>query len=190
MPGRSPRRTATLRSLQRLRAVPWSDLWRDWEKREGVRREWIAHARSRGFRTWREWRAASYDRLQPAARRWTLYRVDDPARLVPTWFGGPFRGWRKYSGGSMVTFRTIAKRSAVRRNGKVLALERRFPTATQVIGLLWRGRIVIIEGMHRCTAIALAAARHKTLAGRLTIALTPLAGRLPDLSSRLNRHRR
>ncbi len=172
-----------LNELKPLGRISWAKLWRAWEQREAKQPGWIRHYRQRGYPSWRAWRTKAYAKLRPGQRPWTLYAVSHPEQSVPTWFGGPFKGWRKHYRGRPVTFRTLAGRRSIQTHGKILSLVRHFPPTTQLLGAVWRGRIVVIEGMHRATAIALAARKKRRLTTKMTIAITPVFGRLPDLSS-------
>lgn len=176
------RQPPTMR-LQRIGAISWSKLFHNWENGEAKQIGWIRHYRDRGFSSWREWRTTAYQGLRPQKRKWTLYKVERPEQVVPAWFIGPFRGWRIHYHGRAVTFRTLARRPAIQRNVKIKSIERNFPKSTQLIGVIWRNRIVVIEGTHRACAVALAAQQQKNIKTSLTIALTPLSGTMPSLSS-------
>lgn len=169
--------------LKSLGPISWSKLFRAWEKREARQTGWIRHYRERGFSSWREWRTNAYKVLNPQQRPWILYHVDRPELIVPTWYIGPFQGWKKHYRGQAVTFRTLAKWPTIQRHGKVASIVRRFPSTTQLLGVIWHGKIVVIEGTHRACAVAIAARRGKKLRTSMTIALTPLTGKVPDLSS-------
>ncbi len=169
--------------LTKISSVSWPTLFRAWEKCEASQTGWQRHYRERGFASWREWRTAAYRRLKPTTRKWIVYKVDHPELVVPTWFGGPFRGWRKHYQGSAVTFKTLALRQSIRHHGKVLSIMKNFPRMTQLLGVVWKGRIVVIEGMHRACAVALSAKQGKKLKTSMTIALTTLSGKPPNLSS-------
>ncbi len=174
-------------NLHQIGPVSWPTLFRAWEKREASSAGWIRHYRRRGFSSWREWRMTAYKDLHPERRKWILYRVEHPEIVVPPWFGGPFRGWRKHYRGRAVTFKTLALRRSIRAHAYVLGLVKNFPRTTQLLGVRQKGKIVVIEGMHRACAVALAAQSGKKIRTSLTIALTPLTGRLPNLSSGRNR---
>ncbi len=176
-------RNKTTDNLQQVGPVTWPTLFRAWEKREASQAGWIRHYRGRGYASWREWRTTAYADLKPQQRQWTLYRVQQPELVVPGWCGGPFRGWRKHYRGHMITFRTLSQRRLIQNNGKVKSIIRKFPTTTQMLGVIWRGKIVVIEGMHRACAVVLAARQGKKINTSMTIALTPWSGRLPNLSS-------
>lgn len=113
-----------------------------------------------------------------------MYKVTNPEIAIPKWFGGPFRGWQKHYHSQAVTFKTLATRRAIQKHGYVLRLVKYFPRTTQLLGVIWRGKIVVIEGMHRACAVALAARQGRKIKTSVTIALTPLVGEMPNLSSR------
>ncbi len=174
-------------NLHKIGIVSWPKLFRAWERREATSAGWIRLYRSRGFSSWREWRMTACKDLHPERRKWILYKVEHPEIVVPTWFGGPFRGWRKHYRGRAVTFKTLVSRRSIRAHTYVLGLEKSFPRTTQLLGVRQKGKIVVIEGMHRACAVALAAQSRKKLRTSLTLALTPLSGKLPNLSAGQNR---
>lgn len=94
--------------------------------------------------------------------------------LIPSFRGGPFNGWIKNiygDAGTTPTFMIIAQKLDEMKHEGIRSLLESFPNRTVVIGVVTGDDIVIVEGMHRCSAIALAAAEGKTVETKLLIAL-------------------
>lgn len=103
---------------------------------------------------------------------------------MPTFRGGPFRAWIEQiygDAGPTPPFLEVAKRLSGMKNGRVLSLLESFPKETTITGVLTDADVIILEGMHRCAALAMAAAQGKAIATDLTIAL---GGALPDDAAR------
>ena len=92
---------------------------------------------------------------------------------------GPFQGWVEQTygdAGLTPAFDVIARRLTEAQNGYVAELKASYPKATTVIGVLTDDGVVIAEGMHRCSALAQAAAEGLPIATDFRIAL---GGELP-----------
>lgn len=151
-----------LQGLEPIGPLTWEETFAFWRKSEGSSQEWLAVAKERGYGSWESWRLAYAPHFRLTERSWTLCRVTDPLRTVPERFhGAPFQGWieRTYgNAGLMPTFDIIGASLRAHGNGRVAAILDTFPTETTVLGLLADNGIVVFEGMHRCSALAMAAA--------------------------------
>lgn len=172
-----------LHGLEHIRPLSWQETFGFWRDSEGSSLHWLRLARDRGFDSWAEWRLAYAPPFRLPERAWNLYRVADPLREVPRFRGGPFKGWieRTYGdAGAMPQFRVIAERLTDIQRGYVRKLMADFPNETTVIGVRTDDGIVIIEGTHRCCAIAKAASEGAAIETDLHIALgSCLPGGLP-----------
>ena len=147
-----------LKGLTFIRNIPWQEVLDDWRERERDDWGWEEHIEARGFRSWDEFRARIYSKyFEPSEREWTLSRVDDPYSFIPKMYAGAFPGWKKYypDGVHQIQFQDLIKNTAVAKNPKVKAIFKQFPNPTTMIGVQFRDRFVIIEGMHRACAISL-----------------------------------
>lgn len=162
-----------LDGLTVVEPLTWVQVFAVWRANEGDDSHWGPHARERGFPNWEAWRMTYALPLRLPERAWYMFRVADSLTSVPTFRGGPFGSWirRFYAGDPHPTFATLAQHPDIRTHGTVRALQRSFPLETAISGLLTDDGIVIVEGMHRCCAIALAAAEGTPLTTTLTIAL-------------------
>lgn len=169
--------------LTPIRPTTWAAVYRVWYQQEGRRADWRRHLQTRGFPSWRSWRQAVV--IKPfglTKKRWQLYRVDEPAAVLD-WHGGPFPGWKKtyYHGTQTRSFRWLVWNGKVLRNKKVSRIKK-IPKTMTLFGLAHKNRVVIIDGMHRCSAIAIRLAAGQSVKTKIMIALAPIA-KLPKLKS-------
>ena len=80
--------------------------------------------------------------------------------------GGAFL-WRK----KIRKFSEIIEFAEIQKNKDINSIVNNFPKETVIIGLAVKGGIVIIEGMHRCCAIALMSKNQKEIESSVFIAL-------------------
>jgi hypothetical protein len=169
--------------LKRVKPLTWADVFSLWRDAESKLPHWIEHFKKSGFDSWDDWRTNTLKDLRCRDLEWTLFEITDPLRLVPGLFGGPFRPWitRYYEGAKHVTFRELAKHPAVQENPIIREMGSNFPKETYLVGLRTDRGIIIIEGMHRCCALAIAAENGKTIESRVFIALAGYHGELPEM---------
>ena len=129
--------------------------------------------KSRGFGSWDDWRQTYAKQLGCEKLQWHLCKLIDPAKHVPYFHGGPYRNWVKYfyGGKRICKFSEIIKFSKIQKHEGVNSIINDFPKETVIIGLVVKGEIVIIEGMHRCCAIALMNKDQKEIESNVFIAL-------------------
>lgn len=159
----------------------WDEVFALWREREGSREEWQQVAKEKGWDTWEEWRGNSASGFGAADREWFRYTIEDPLGAVPQFRVGPTKSWqKKFPEGekNTYTFADAARLPVFQNNPKVKQILEDFPSPTEFIGVVLADKtIVLFEGHHRATAIALAAARGTDLTFDVlpTIALTLLA---------------
>jgi hypothetical protein len=160
--------------LRLIGTATWPKVFRQWSEQESRQPNWVRHARQQGFRTWAAWRqVAIIQPLKLQGTKWRLYSVTDPAITIPSWHAGPYRDWRVHPGQRVtVTFRTLIKRQAVLRRKKIYPSIKNWPNEIRLFGLLIKGRVYIIDGMHRCVALTSLAAKHQPIKPKIIIALT------------------
>lgn len=142
-----------------LRHLTWEDVqlsWKNDEDTSSFRREY----REQGHDTWESWRSIIINPLHLDKLSWSLYDIEDPLTSIPTFRGGPFKPWEDlyYGGKKTPTFAEIVstKGTDVTTRDKFLKILAS-SQPMQLIGLAKARDIFIVEGMHRCTALALAA---------------------------------
>ncbi len=156
-----------------LKPLTWEETFDMWRKNEADDPKWVEHYKSRGFESWEEWRKNYTEPFKCAEREWHLYKITNPLDSVPEFHGGPFKSWKEkyYGKDEFPTFAKLAQHPEIQRHGYVRQLTRDFPKKTTTIGLVTDHGIVIIEGMHRCCAMALAKQTGIAIKASMLIAL-------------------
>jgi hypothetical protein len=166
----------------------WEHVLADWRKSE--EEAWRPFYAERGFRSWLEWRESYIRDLKLARRTWEETVVSDPHLIVPTYAIGGYRAWYKYrpSQQAIATFEDVAvvpvpgeksyvdgsPREDVATNLKVSALLGNLQDTT-ILALRCGERVAVVDGTHRCAAIAL----ENTVALSSKIRLTVRTATLP-----------
>lgn len=164
-------------SLTTKYPLSWKEVFEFWEDNEGESSHWARHARDRGYASWEEWRMEYANALGlPEKTDWVLHKINDPLITIPQFHGGPFSGWinRYYNGNTdpTLTFAELAELGKIQTHDGIASIMNAFPDSTVLTGLIMPDNsIVIIEGMHRCCAIALLAKTRQLLAANVYIAL-------------------
>lgn len=177
------------RGLRFIEPLCWEEVLTLWEADEGKLDHWIAHYTKRGFSSWRDWRCDSVAALQPERLSWRLYQVVNPQQSIPLFRGGPFRSWVRsiYQSSETPLFAEIVKHPKIAEGDRVNQIIGSFPPNAFMLGLKVRDDIVIIDGMHRCCAITLAAQRGIAIDAEVTMALADFAERkIPLLGQELS----
>ncbi len=162
-----------MEGLKFITSLTWDDVFEIWRKGEEHLPHWKPHYESRGFSSWKDWRMSSAQRLKPETLKWELFELTDPSASIPSFRGGPFKGWIRdtYHGVDKPRFSEIMKdqvrRDQIIRSGFI----ENFPAETTITGLCVGDEIVVIEGMHRCCAVTLAAEQGHPIHSRILIVL-------------------
>ena len=174
--------------LKFIKPIAWDEVFNLWEENEAKQEYWIAHYKKRGFNSWKEWRADTIKAIDSRNKTWELHEIVNPMEYVPRFFGGPFRSWIKnvYQGKKTLSFSEIANNPQIQKNIAASKIIENFPSDNFFIGLKTIDGIVVIEGMHRCCAIALAAKKKKTLNIRANIAISVFPDKNIPLFGSLN----
>ncbi len=143
-------------SLKYIKPLSWKEVFDTWRKSEAWQESWRDHWVERGFDSWDEWREAYSAPLHPETLSWELFRITDPVRDLPLFFGTPTKSWieKAYDGETTRQFRDIAHLPIIADNEKILDMKKNFPKETMLTGIVHDGKIVLIEGMHRGAALA------------------------------------
>lgn len=165
--------------LLHIKPLSWEEVFSAWRDGEATLPHWIEHYKKRGFNSWEEWRRNAIMDLRPETLAWKLYTIDTPQETIPQLHGGPFRTWIKnyYNGNLAPTFAEIVSNPAFDKNKVIDEIIQNFPVTSTLIGLQTDVGIVIIEGMHRCCAVAEAQKQEIVLNTSITIALADFTGR-------------
>ena len=172
-----------MNNLKYIKPISWEDVFLIWASGEADLPRWIEHYKSRGFSSWEEWRKNSVKDLNPEKLKWDLYEVIDPLKTVPGFRAGPFRAWMKkyYGDKEMPPFKDLAKNLELQNLAYVSELIKNFPKESTIIGLVKDKEIIVIEGMHRCSALAVANEKNITMNFKLFLILAEFLGDIPVL---------
>lgn len=167
-----------IQGLHFITETTWPSIFQSWREREGVREDWQQSAKNKGWQSWDEWRDAWVRNFGAQERKWLRYEILDPLTTVPSFRVGPSQSWQKHfpkTESLTHTFAELVERVSYEQNDKVKSMLENFPDSTEFIGIYLPNKtIMIIEGHHRATALALANKQGETiLFNKLpTIALT------------------
>lgn len=164
------------KELSLIKKIPWEEVFGYWHNNEKDNEDWIKLYRQRGYNNWHDWRMTYAKPLLLDELDWSLYKIKEPLNIVPNFFGGPFTVWKKYYYGEKdsLQYKDLLNDKVLNRiDGKVYRLTKNFPAQTYLIGVVVDGRIVIVEGTHRCLAISLMAKDNKDFNTIVYIALAP-----------------
>lgn len=165
-----------------VRPLSWKEVFSIWRDGEARLPRWVQHYTKRGFSSWDEWRTHTVRDLHCEALSWELFEVSDPA-AAEDFFAGPFRAWQAkyYDGAHIMRFRDLAMIPALRSEKIVLEMGEHFPGEAYLVGLRTKEGIVIVEGMHRACALAVAAREGRSLDTHVFLALAPFEGEIPTM---------
>lgn len=152
-------------------------MWEQWKKDEtGF---WEDHYAQEGFADWDSWRGKQQITEFLKSNTWNLYAIPEPLVTVPRFFVGPYKGWRKYYPDMEHSrFEDIVKFPGYvgsHTQEKVKAILGAFPEKIQLIGARGAGEIGILEGTHRCCALAEIAFHQLDQRAETTIALADIS---------------
>ncbi len=140
--------------MDKLRGDEVFEYWRFNEINEP---HWIEYWKSKGFKSWEEWRTKYAQEFKLRDREWVFCRILDPINNIPFFRGGPLSSWVKnfYHGLPAPTFDWIVRENIIiESNDAVVSMAHNFPSRSVLTGLYTRDGVMIIEGMHRCCAVA------------------------------------
>jgi hypothetical protein len=173
------------KSLHLIKPLSWEEVFSLWRAGEAHLPRWIEHYKADGFTSWDEWREHTLKNLAVQNLQWNLFSIDDPVSVVPHFLGGPFRSWMKkyYEGAHMRPFEGIIKYPELQNSEMVQEMIANFPKKTYLVGLRTPQGIVILEGMHRSSALALAALKNIKIDSRIFLALAEYSGEIPEMGN-------
>lgn len=144
--------------LKLIRDCQWEEVFLFWYKNEGENPHWIQLAKEKGYNSWADWRLNDHaNKFECAKAQWGLYEIADAPAVVSDWFGGPFNTWieKYYDGEKIKSFAQLAQRPDILNLNKIKSLIGSYPAESIITALeLSDGHIMVIEGMHRCCALA------------------------------------
>ena len=143
--------------LKVLFPLTWPQVFNFWRLAEAGQEKWEKHWTERGFKSWDDWRMSYAEPFKCQELEWYLYQVNKPLEFFPKIFGGPFRSWveNHYNGQQKRSFEWLSKKPEFKEHQGLQDLTKNFPDGTVITGIIVKGEIFIVEGMHRCLAISL-----------------------------------
>jgi hypothetical protein len=149
--------------MKRLQSISWPEIFEYWRVSESSNPLWIRTATTvKGWPDWESWRMFTATQLGLPERKWSLYEITDPINQIPTMLIGPFSGWQsRLPKPNVSTFTDLINIPKQYEHFSSIDGIRRmmsyFPAGMLMTGLKKTdGRVVLIEGHHRATAVALA----------------------------------
>jgi hypothetical protein len=182
-----------LQQFRFLKEVSWTEVFAEWKATEGADPVWQEFAvREKGWNSWEEWRGHQVAVFGAEKREWRLYEILLPNDTIPKFRIGPYGGWQKHFEKKNVhTFADLAREHTdwISQNIGVRSRLANFPQPTQFIGIYLEqdNVIVLYEGHHRASAIALAVHQETQIEFKMnpTIALTTIKGDATELLAEL-----
>ncbi len=168
--------------LEFIKDLGWAEVFEIWRQNEEPRQNWKDYYTSKGFSSWEEWRTEYTEPFRCPEAKWVLYKMIDPVRDIIYVNGGPFRSWKEqlYGEKDSLTFKELADLPESQKRLNAEDFLKNFPKSTTITGMIVGGEIYIIEGMHRCLAMALANQERMKLETEVFIALAESpGGKLP-----------
>ncbi len=178
------------RDLKLLKPLTWQQVFEIMRQNEDYPGSpWIPLWQKRGFASWQEWRMTYVDSFELKGLEWQLYEIIEPMNTVPQFCGGSFTSWveRFYQGEANPSFAKLAKHPEIQAHQGIIKFMNNFSENTIISGVILGDKIIIVEGMHRCTALALASLQGHKIQTKMQICLAqhyldklPIAGQNMD----------
>lgn len=160
--------------LKFIKPSSWPDVFEIWRQNEDYpNSHWIAHWQERGFKSWDDWRNTYLEPLDLKELEWGLYEITEPFKAIPLFHGGPFRSWieKFYQGVEYPTFSDLATMPEIQAHQGIIKILANFPPQTTISAVVINGEAYVVEGMHRCAALALATRQKIAFNIKLYVAL-------------------
>ena len=146
--------------LEYKEKTTWGNVFQVWTQHEGSRTEWHQVAKEKGFDSWSQWRSAAAKKINAENREWHRFQITNPNETIPKFLIGPTKTWQSHfpkKEQNQHSFKTLVDQISYQDNEKVQEIKNNFPEKTEFIGVVNKNKkIVLLEGHHRATAIALA----------------------------------
>lgn len=158
-----------LNNLELIKPLTPSQVFNTWRKIEEPLEHWDGVWKSKGFKSWEDWRRSTHASLFEKELQWNFYKISEPLKSVPEWKGGMFNAWNKWFYNSFSEkpprLKDLLAHPGVHNHWYIREIANNFKdkettfTATR----LPNGDICIAEGMHRACAITMLAFDKKPL---------------------------
>jgi hypothetical protein len=163
-----------MNQLRKIKTLSWSEVFEIWRSNEEGRENWKELILRRGFPSWEAWRMTYANEFELPNLNWELFKIENPSEVVGSFYGGPFRGLIKnvYGKEDTMRFSQMAKLEKIQNNAAINEIADKFPDNTVITALKLADKIFIIEGMHRCCALAIMKEQGMNYKGNVFIALS------------------
>lgn len=153
--------------LKNIQDITWQKVYKIWQKAEIKNDLW----QRRGFSSWLDWRNIYIQPLGLEKLKWQtgeLINIHD----ILKFYGGPFKAWKKYfyKNKNSLTFKQLTLLPEIKKNKRFDKLIKHFPKQTTVIVIIKNKKIIVIDGMHRITALALKINKKQKIKTKIQIA--------------------
>ena len=74
--------------------MTWQEVVNIWHGNEINEEHWKSYYKSKGHKSWGQWRKKYLDAYASLNKEWYLVRVKDPIVSVPNFRGGNYKGWK------------------------------------------------------------------------------------------------
>ena len=167
------------KNFQMIRELEWEEVFLSWYKSEGKNSHWIETAKKYGFASWETWRLSlCVNNLKCRETKWGLYKSSDIKEVITQLFGAPYRTFMdRYCGSERVgKICQLINNPEVGKNDFIKRLVDNFLEDETIICMKVDGNLYVIEGMHRCCALAIMIDQGKELPKkiRFAIGISPL----------------
>ncbi|MEK7194866.1 MAG: hypothetical protein AAB667_01275 [Patescibacteria group bacterium] len=163
-------------NLEKVKNLSWPEVFEIWHKTEAPLEHWQKLWKEKGFTSWEAWRQATHANLRGQELSWGLYKIQNSADEIPNWRGGMFHAWAKWFypvlSEQPPRLKDLVAHPGISNHWYVREISKNFPTETTITTIRFKnGDLMVVEGMHRCCAIAVAAHNQTPLNSNITVAV-------------------
>lgn len=140
--------------MRYLRESSWSEVKDEWKRAED-NQDWRDFYTKKGFQSWEDWRWARVKLLKLEEREWKLEEADNVIEEVRAMYCDASTRWTDfYTDREKSTFADLKDHEFFIKHKKVLSMRKGLHGESQIMGLRNQGKIIVLDGHHRSTAIA------------------------------------
>jgi len=165
-----------MKNFKLIKSLAKKEVVETWRAIEEPLEHWQAFWKAKKHKSWQEWRETTHKTVLDRKLNWNLYRVNNPISEVPQWRGGMFHSWCKWFYPVMAErpprLKDLLAHPGVNNHWYVRTIAENFISPTTVTAIrLPNGDISVVEGMHRCCALAYMAHNKTKFKGKLLVIL-------------------
>jgi Raf kinase inhibitor-like YbhB/YbcL family protein len=175
-------------ALTYLQDLSWDEIWKRWKEDE--EEVWRDYYTERGCANWEQWRGELIEKYRLELFHWKLYTIEY-SEDVTYFFIGPWKGWRTFYGkreqsrfADIVCYEGFIGSQT---EEKLHFMMKSFPQDVRFLGIRYAEQIMVFEGSHRASVVALAMKEGKSIDSTLTIGLADVSKETWNYYFTLNR---